>query len=353
MLLTGCKTNSARENIEKISITLDEIDSEAVFPDYSYIKLETNEDCLLENITKADISENYIYLLSSFGGNIYKFSKEGDFLWKLNKGNGAGELIFPTDFMFDESSNTLLVLDNYRSVKKYTTDGKFIGKEEFESPAFLFESTEYGYIRFNPNLTTNSSHYIHAYQDSDIIFKGLPIKENVKKVAFMPSNVFVKLDKEDEYYIQHMLSDTIYRYRAVNNEIIPAFYIDTENKSINSQDIEFPDSRSFQQISQKENLIPGVSGLFVLGEKLYLMMYYHEKQWYIVYNQDDNTTTVRNRLCLGLPNSLRCVSRELDFVAYAYRPEELYEAKENLGEKATVMLENIKIDDNPILIIFN
>lgn len=353
IFLIGCKTTDSEEKIESIKVSVNATNSESIFSDYSFIKLETNEECLLENIVKADISENHIYLLSSYGGNIYKFSRDGKFIWKLAKGNGVGELIFPSDFMFDESDTTLLVLDNYRTIKKYSSDGEFIEKEDFKTPAFLFERSDYGYIRFDPNLTTKGNHYLYAYRDSSLVFKGLPIKENVKKVGFMPSNVFVKSNKNNEYFIQHMLSDTIYKYFAVNNEIIPIFYIDTENKSVNTRNIEFKDSRSFHQICQKENLIPGISGLSIIGDNLYMMMYYREKQWYIKYDQKNATTTVTNRLCSGLPNSLRCVSREHDFIAYAFRPEELYENKVDLDDKAISLLKDVKIDDNPILILFN
>lgn len=106
MFLASCGTQDKQESLEKIHVSVDHVaDNKAAFTNHSFIKLETKDDCLLENVVKVKMTEHDIYLLSSRGGNIFKFSKDGTFLWKLSKGNGVGELICPTDFYFDASNN--------------------------------------------------------------------------------------------------------------------------------------------------------------------------------------------------------------------------------------------------------
>lgn len=86
--------------IEIIDASLNNIKEEvSVFADYSFIRLETLDTCLLENIVKVDIQGDAVYLLSSYGGKIYKFTGEGRYVWQLKQGNGPGELIFATDFL--------------------------------------------------------------------------------------------------------------------------------------------------------------------------------------------------------------------------------------------------------------
>lgn len=353
ILLVSCNTSNGKLNLEEIRVTVDQVDDTVAFSDYSYIKLETRDDCLLENVVKVKITDNSIYLLSSYGGNVYKFTRGGSYIWKLSKGEGVGELIFPTDIYLDETENCLLVLDNYRTIKKYSLDGKYLGGMNSETVAFLFEKLDDEYMFFDPNLTKGSSHYFRILQDGELIFSGLPIKEETKVVSFSASNAFVRTNVVDEYYIQYMLSDTIYRYQVHSNKLEPLFYIDTQGRSVNSRDITFKEPRSFQQICKKENLIPGISGLSLLNGKLYMLMYYMEKPWYVVYDMQSRTTITTNRLCYGMPNSLRCVGRDKDFIVYMYRPEEFYEKKDELGDKAMTLLNEVKEDDNPILVLYN
>ena len=81
-------------------------------------------------------------------------------------------------------------------------------------------------------------------------------------------------------------------------------------------------------------------------------MYYNDKLWYIIYDMNKKTTVTTNRLCQGMPNSSRCVGRDKDFIVYSYRPEEFYDKKDELGDKATTLLNEVKEDDNPILVLF-
>ncbi len=351
LFFVACGVKDKVVDVDIIKVSIDNVDTDmAAYSDYKFVKLETNDDCFLENIVKAKIVGSDIYLLSSYGGNIYKYTNDGEFLWKLSKGQGPGDLVFPTDFYFEPSDSVLFVLDNYRVIKKYTKDGCYIENFSMDTPSFLFEVLDEGYMMFNPNLTSKSNNYLSIYKNNSLVYSKFPIHENLKNVSFMPSNVFVKMGN-DSYYIQHMLSDTIYCYNAESNEIKPVFYIDTNGKSINSHNIKFSNTRHHDLICEKENLISGIAGLSVLDNKLYMLMYFKEKQWYIVYDKIRKTTITTNKLCHGIPNSLRCVGRGDDFVVFSYRPEELLEHKDKCSDKATNILMEIKEDDNPILVL--
>lgn len=351
LFFVACGVKDRADDVNIIEVSIDNVDTDmAAYSDYKFVRLETNDDCFLENIVKAKVVGNDIYLLSSYGGNIYKYTIDGEFLWKLSKGLGPDDLVFPTDFYFEPSDSVLYVLDNYRIIKKYTKDGCYIENFSMDTPSFLFELLDEGYMMFNPNLTSKSNNYLSIYKNDSLVFSKLPIHENLKNVSFMPSNVFVKIEN-DSYYIQYMLSDTIYCYNTESNEIKPAFYIDTRGKSINSHNIKFSNTRHHDLICEKENLISGIAGLSVLDNKLYMLMYYKEKQWYIVYDINSKKTITTNKLCTGIPNSLRCVGRDDDFVVFLYRPEDLLQHKDEISDKANNMLMGIKEDDNPILVL--
>lgn len=351
LFFVACGVKDKVDDVDIIKVFIDNVDADmAAFSDYKFVKLETNDDCLLENVVKVKVTGNDIYLLSSYGGNIYKYTNDGEFLWKLPKGQGPGDLVFPTDFYFESSDSVLYVLDNYRIIKKYTKDGCYIENCRMDTPSFLFELLDEGYMMFNPNLTSKSNNYLSIYKNDSLVYSKLPIHENLRNVSFMPSNVFVKIENEN-YYIQYMLSDTIYCYNAELNEIKPVFYIDTNGKSINSHNIKFSNTRHHDQICEKENLISGIAGLSVLNNKLYMLMYYKEKSWYIIYDKNSKATITTNKLCAGIPNTLRCVGRDDDFVVFLYRPEELLQYKDKFSDKTNNMLRGIKEDGNPILVL--
>ncbi len=353
LFLFACNEKSEEVSIRQIKVSLTNTSDRAAYSHSTVIILETNENCLLENVVKVKSSNDGIYLLSSYGGNIYKFSKEGQFLWKLSKGEGPRDLVFPTDFYYSDVDDCLYVLDNYRTIKQYLSNGNYVKETKVDTPSFLFEKLGNKSMMFNPNLTTNSNCYLNVYENDVLNFKGLPIEKKAKKVSFMPSNVFVRSEENGMYYIQHMLSDTIYTYKMQSDEIRPAFYIDTDKKTVNSLDTEFNDTRSYYQISEREGLIAGVAGLSFLNEKLYLMMYYHNKPWYIVHDLKNESTMTTNSLCDGIPNSLRCVGREKDYVVYSYWPEELFEKEDELCDEVKEQLRRVDKDDNPILILLN
>ena len=195
--------------IEIIDASLNNIKEEvSVFADYSFIRLETLDTCLLENIVKVDIQGDAVYLLSSYGGKIYKFTGEGRYVWQLKQGNGPGELIFATDFFIDSLNHSVYVLDNYRELKVYSFDGEYMRTEPLPTLAFLFTKKEDSFLCFDPNLKKKSNFNFFVSQNGKIVMEGLRKRDGNRNVGYMPSNVFA-FYSDDSVYVQHMLSDTI------------------------------------------------------------------------------------------------------------------------------------------------
>lgn len=354
LLLLACNNRETHKQLEIINASLDNVDNEcAIFNDFSLVKLETNDSCLLENIVKVDMQDD-IYLLSSYGGNIYKFTKEGNFIWSLKRGNGPGELLFATDFYVDYINKSLYVLDNYRDLKIYSFDGKYMESEPLPNLCFLFTKKEDSFLLFDPNLKRKANSNFYVLRNGAIIKEGLQKKGNNRNVSYMPSNVFANY-LNDNIYIQHMLSDTIYSYSLQNNILEPIFYIYTNKLSVNAQDIEFPDSHSFYQICKEKNLLPGIAGFSFYNDKIYLTIYYKEHPCYVVYDCKEQKTIVSNLLCKEVPNSIRCVGRNKNGITYCYNIEELSQYCNqgfSINDSLAKLMKSTKIEDNPILITF-
>jgi len=86
------------------------------------IKLETSPESSLSYIVKlaADFEKHRIFILSDF--NVYIFDSEGNFVTKLRKGNGPGEISMVLAFSLIEKSQQFCVLDNAKRIKIYDYD---------------------------------------------------------------------------------------------------------------------------------------------------------------------------------------------------------------------------------------
>ena len=83
---------------------------------HHFVKLETNESCLIGEIKEFQIFNDRINLLDAYGSNsIFIFTMEGKHIATLYpKGNGPGEFILPSWFQIDENGY-LIVLDKQLS----------------------------------------------------------------------------------------------------------------------------------------------------------------------------------------------------------------------------------------------
>lgn len=353
LFLLACSTGTQKQ-IKEINASLDNVDNDyAVFRDFSLVRLETTDSCLLENIVKVDMQDD-IYLLSSYGGKIHKFTKDGHFLWSLKQGNGPGELLFATDFYVDYRNKSLYVLDNYKELKIFSFDGKYVKSEPLSETAFLFTKKDNSFLLFDSNLKRKSDFNFYVSKDGVTVKEGLQKKENNRNVGYMPGNVFADYSDKD-IYIQHMLSDTIYSYSLTDNKLKPAFYIYTNNLSVNAQDITFPDSHSFYQVCKEKNLLPGIAGLSFLNDKIYLIMYYDEHPFYVVYDCKEEKSVVSTLLCKGFPNSTRCIGRSKNGITYCYDAEELSQycdQESPINKSLAKLMESVKMEDNPVLVSF-
>lgn len=83
-----------------VNVISEELKFNDLIEDYKYIKLETNENCLIGEIKQLELYKSKIYILTD---GIYCFNLEGKFLFAINqKGRGPSEFIQIANFSIDE-----------------------------------------------------------------------------------------------------------------------------------------------------------------------------------------------------------------------------------------------------------
>ncbi len=335
-------------SVEIINLKLEDADNAPVFSEYSYISLETNDDALLENIVKVELLDDDIFILSSYGGNIYHFTSSGKFVRKWLRGNGPGELIFPTDFFVDSNKKEIIVLDLYRTLKRYSFAGDFLAEEHKEIPYFSFTLHNRDTLLFDSNLSEKSANQLAVYNP-----KGrreyLPKNTNLKKVGFMPSNVFAQRDDE-HLYVSYILSDTIYDYSFKNDTILPAYYVDIDEPSITDlSDTFFDSARDFDNMA---NDISEMSKLSYWNNNLFFIVYYQKKYYYAMYNMVQKTVHLYSKLSNSLLNASHYVGRNEDGIICMYTISEL-KSMDLLDTELKRTVLNAREEDNPILVVYD
>lgn len=111
-----------------VNVISNELKFNDLIEDYKFIKLETNENCLIGEVKQLQFYKSKIYILSD---GLYCFNLEGKFLFAINqKGRGPSEFTQIHNFSIDEDKiylNTprkIMSFDSNTGValKSYSTD---------------------------------------------------------------------------------------------------------------------------------------------------------------------------------------------------------------------------------------
>lgn len=104
------------------------VSSNSIFDRIEFIKLETGKDFLLGNISKVIAVDEKLFVLSSSNSIVYCFSRDGEYLFTLNKkGLGPRETGEVSDMEVDLNSSRIILSDSQkRNLYFYTINGKFV-----------------------------------------------------------------------------------------------------------------------------------------------------------------------------------------------------------------------------------
>lgn len=154
----GCQSkNNASDNTSVsagdttcIEITLDpsspdELPFDSLITKVSFVRLETNDDCLIGYTNQIVCSDKYIYVLDRERANaIFCFDKEGHFIRQLgNTGQGPGEYVRLCNLAYRPDKEQIVAVDFYGKLLYYTEDGKYIREEQIPYTTHPFDNIEF------------------------------------------------------------------------------------------------------------------------------------------------------------------------------------------------------------------
>jgi hypothetical protein len=113
-LFVACSSNRNETPLPNQQIRLELTDDVQLSDslEFTFIPLETNEQCLIGVVGQVEIRDGKIYVLDHIQMALFVFDMEGKFITQIgNRGAGPGEYITPMSFDFDLSASTIIVND--------------------------------------------------------------------------------------------------------------------------------------------------------------------------------------------------------------------------------------------------
>lgn len=139
IFLSGC-TSSQYEN-EITYINWDSLKNSDVLSEScmnaTFVKLETNSDCVLNDIVKVEVDDSLLFIIDSME-RLYVFDKDGTFIRKIGtKGGAENEYVTLLDFVLNREKKQVYLVDIAKGkILSYNYQGEYLGSETVEGTVF-------------------------------------------------------------------------------------------------------------------------------------------------------------------------------------------------------------------------
>ncbi|MDR1783172.1 MAG: 6-bladed beta-propeller [Dysgonamonadaceae bacterium] len=345
LVLLSCSRNrNTIENVKEINVGLNRnsIKASDFIEKFEVIKLETNDSCLIGQISKIQYIDDKIYLLDN--NSVFVFNKDGRFDKKLSKrGGGPEEYIQIMDF--EVRDGFLYVLDfSKQSILKYNLNLDFRERSRFATISTAFAVKDGNCWIYNePGGTETDCRF------SCIDFRNgdsknfVPQKFNTCNYNWSDVNIFSSNSKD--LFASPKFGNTVYLVQK--NSIEPVFQIRFDNDG-------FPENENicdYDISSPNFNFV--IKHNFYLSDKYLILEYFHKQKRYFCIHELADGNTVSGIVENDLIKDFRFFPRWgtanflFDAVDAQYVTEDFAFLSDYNEE-----IKSIKEDDNPVVVIY-
>ena len=251
MFFCQCSTSMKDKDGDCTSIKFGRIEivNTSVLQQMNFVKLETSDECLIEEINQIEVFNDKIYILDDAG--LYVFGLDGKYLQRLYRsGDGPGEFLSPFSFWIDKEG-FIFILDRILSrLQKYDIESLDFVEQivmPFQSPVSFAK-------------IPNQDLYIHYYPlrpKREIDKKQMYIADkngNIKKTLLdgKPSGKILHGDRANIYLYNNKLrfyphfSNSIYQ---IGTDSLYAKY------ELSYKQNTFPDEKIFIEYDDSNNVM--------------------------------------------------------------------------------------------------
>jgi|GEM_PF-2377291 len=347
-----------KSTIVQISISeeLSAVDIDELVREMKYIKLESNNDCLIGHIDKIVFYDNNIYILDKgFSKAIHIFDLQGNHVKSINRqGRGPEEYFAIKDFcIFNDS---LLLYDDLGSkILSFDKVGEYnhLFKVPFVFKEFSsFNENELLFITRNADNSFNDdiANYSLLIGTKDSIrYKGFKNSSFLKE--FNQAENFTSSGFDEKYFYSPLLSNNIYQidtagsYRIKYSILFP--------KPLTNNFISELTNSSFDRRVKKEAFYYFMGNYQENSEHLFLRYYPPGDYFaYAIYNKKNEKLLAFEgykspKNFIGFRSPIAIYD---DYFVSSLDPSSLLQTENK--DKITRAIGNVSERDNPILILY-
>ena len=199
-----------------------------VAEDITYIFLETNDNCLISDISKVRYDPPYYFIMDMQKKAIVIFNETGGFVNKIDAfGQGPGEYTRIWDF--DVYDHIVYIFDDkQRKILKYGINGEFINSfkiEEYANHLKVNKEDEILLAIANFNLKSNENQIFSLYDKNFILKEKFKQMESTGSEVFSAVSSFYK-HRDTLVYWEYNIFDTIYNIVLPDKYTEMRYFID-------------------------------------------------------------------------------------------------------------------------------
>lgn len=331
----------------------------------SFLKLQTNENCLLGAVSQIrELKGNY-YLLDAFvSRKVYVFDKQGNFVTMIgNTGNAPGEYISPSSLLVDEVKGTLSVVDpSQRKIINYSLDDyRFLSENKVPfSSSFVERLSDNELAWYVSDYKGDAPHYGVYVTDNDVETKNKLLElEFVSAYKLGMNRKIYSLDHSVYAYshyspvLYHVQSDSVspvYEFRFGKYQYPSLGFFQKEGANFKNYVNVLMESSyvNFYEVFESGRLlcVP-----YFVEQTMYFGFYDKDSDRIYNYEQED----IQEQLQVGAFSTPVGVTSDGRFVSLL-RPGLLKELKVKgivLNKELAKLVDESNEDDNPILLFLH
>lgn len=376
LLLHSCTTG--KENVSANRLCVDtkgeprNLRLSELYSDLKYIKLETSQESLISQIYKIIPFEDRLFIVDRELGKILVFGLDGKFISTIgNKGAGPEEYVGISDVAIDPSGKRIFVLDDsQRQVQVYGADGSYHERIPIDFVAHELEFLYKDMLVFYCDYSANEK-YSQDGKRPNVLLMDLS-KDEILPEVYVSDEIAVGEVSSPFSSLSGMNGNKAVLFDVLTNQL--SFFGSKGAESILTIDFGEQDKvDKYIEMLRKERLsamdiVPGESKsqpytilLSCLLNKNYCLLnamnYSTGEVYQIAYSPETG------KCLLGKGKRAIPVINDIDkyppFIPYSSTDDCMYGIIEpymvldgdNVSEGKTDLLEGLKEDDNPIVVV--
>ncbi|MFP4022929.1 MAG: 6-bladed beta-propeller [Thiohalospira sp.] len=263
------------DELVKLNVkTAELIEMKDIISNVRCVKLENNNNALFNDCWKIRLHNNYIYIYSLTDFAVYIFSDKGEYVNTLEAGC-KGNLTMPTDIMINKKSSELWVINERKTIKRYSPNGKiYLGELElpFQVSAIAYYSNE-KFLLYDGNFNKEVEGYITLTGFGQKYQKNVYAKKSSDKNfnSYIPATLFTNTSSNIIYTLLPN-NDTIYVSDIKREENFkPLYYLNFGGDFLDES--KWPDDgftdREYAEMMNSGKYIYGINSFYSANNKIF------------------------------------------------------------------------------------